>query len=683
MSKKAVILAFALAVSTAFADPCPQTSNTGNAPVSDSNLKTISTSAEAIKDLPDAPVPKIPGVKVVSMNAVPDEKGVIHKKPWIRIEFKLEGETGEQKPHIVHLIAMDFAAINDPKNPNHATALANINTAFNIYIQIINECQTTSSGASAANPGIAEGKFQTRANSKAVAISGSPGVASSCGPNTISQYYGFLNSNQNINFDSKIELGSMIMSRLSPLYGAKTMSSVTPMEQVWEALRTGLGQAGVCRDQHTFLAYTMNGLGFQEVGTLATDWNNGEETGGHVITFLKDPTSGQFIFANYEDFFSTGEKWLSDASRAAGQSLNSTSEANVTETGTTGKPVLHVTQTERQMALEGTLDRAADLDRPMLDISVGDEETEASFRKVLARSNKNAFGVYVVAAGADPSNPIAFGSAGISGKLETDKPITKNTELDLSLSTRMGFMDVHDQIPDNGHGRNEMSFVGDSKAEADFAWHTDGGNQGKVGVQAQFDANVVTTNLKLQAGFLPYDVIKVVAEDDPSKDVQFHGFSSFFLYGQSNWNTALALHHQDDAAGVKLTRTVHDGKVEFSTDTMVHDFAGNAIGVHNESDVTFKTQRHGDFSIGNDLGIVKPLSSDPYYVFAPVTDAFSFKYSKSTDHGEFDAYVKYRYENENTFTLMQKDFNDPSVWSLHPGTTFGITWRPKKKDDSQ
>ena len=640
-------LALAFAACTAFADPpCPPDA-TSNAPINDPNLKTISTATKATAELPNAP--GFSDAKIVSMKPQADDKGVVQKKPWIRIEFKIQGETEEQKPHVVSMIALDYQAINDPKNPNHAQAVADQTTAFNTYVQVINECPPKAT----------------------------------CGPTTLAQYTTLLQQSQSMTMGAKTQLLSMIGNQLDVLYNNNAGTSVTSMERVFQALRNFKTDAGECRDIPTFLAYTANALGLQDAGTLGGDWNNGYSTGSHVITEFRDPKTGNFFYVNYDQVYSTDSKYLSEASQIIAQHLNSTSSGTFVETGTAQgtKTLIVETKTSREMAIEDTVDRGSDLNRPMLDFSIGDLESEASFRKVLARSNKNDIGIYIMGAADRHDLPIEFGQAGVRGDFDKTKQLTDKTELEFKGTARVGFEDVHDKSP-TGDSRNEMGINGKGKFETDYSWKGDK-NQGHVGVQAEIDATLFSTNIRGQNGFSPYDVIKVVAVDDPTKNVEVHGFSSFFAYAASNWQTAITVHHQDDAAGVKLTKELDHGNAALTTDTTVHDFAGQAIGVNNETSATFKLRRAGDLTFGNQLGYVHNSGPSAFYTY-PVTGSVDFEYRKSLGNFELDADAQYHYNNHNTFTLMQQDYNDPAVWGVHPPKwTFGVTLRRKPADNSQ
>ena len=617
------LLAFVWA-QVALADPCPKdSSQLPNAPVPQSNLNALATASNAAASLPDSPD--------VTQQKIKNPK----KLPWYRITVKATGQTAIQKPQVVTLTL-------DPTNPNQQ---ADFTAALNMYNLIVLN-QT--------------GSPQTFDQMKAL-LKTTEGKQI-CNPQTKS----CVDNPNYLSFNAKAELLSMLGNQLDNLYNVKALGKITPLPTVFQALKTDTQNAGVCRDIHAFLAVACDSMGLKDAGTTGLEWNNGIATGGHVIAECKDPTTGNFIFINYDHIYRANTPYLSEAAQQASLASNAFSMLTNVNSGPVNDPRNHPTQDPRAGAILNEVDQAADLSQPRLSISLGTLENSVSVHAKIAGGNQNNIGVFGLAVENRQELPVQVGVAGVSAKVGGTEQLSNHLALQSNTTIKGGVIDVHDQYA--GQGRNETAVFVALDSETDLVWNTSK-NQGKVGVKAKFDDDLYLNARVLDPAF---DIISIVAVDNPSKKVQLHASSDYYVGTRTNYDITPGVTHTDDTVGVKVTQELAGGKVNVSNDFTYHTFAqSGAQGVQDRATASITTRKFGTCTAGADVGYVHNGSNDPFYDY-PMTGDVTADCEKVYGRVTIDAGGKYGFNKHNPFTLMQ-DGNPPGWTLTQPKWQGGVT----------
>jgi hypothetical protein len=642
-------------------------------------MQTYSSSLQAAAEIPDDPD---------TVLAKQQQAAIPPKKPWYQITANVQGQGGTTKLITKNFIAIDDAALDDPKNPGNAQATADLNAAFNVYMLLTDQSSgcsnapkpapTGSTTAHAANPSTTHAAAPPPSGAAGI-ISGPIQIQAQCGPQTFDQYLSTVSQTAStLNFNSKVELLSLLGDDLGNLYNNNAQNQITPLPTVFQALITNAANAGVCRDIHTFLAVTAKNLGFQDAGVTGLDWNNGSETTSHTIAQFKDPSNGKYVFINYGNVYEVNSTNMSEAAQMGAQVANPYTTAVETQTvDNNGNGRLHLDNTPRTQAIENTINQASNMDGPHLSISVGTLNNSVSAQTRLIGNNQNRVGVFGVAEdNHQGGDPVQFGASGVRVDVNRNIQTSQNTNVNLNGSGTGGVLDVHDTGV-TGNSRNSALLYGNANAQAAFNFQHSG-NTGQIGVSDHAQA---AKYLGSGNGVsISYQEISISALDNPTKNIQVHFKDTSFTAVTTEQNIAPTLHHSGDALGVQVTHQFDNGKVTVTNDTTGHYFAGGGIGINDAATLTANTQKHGDFSLGADCGTNINPGNDPFNSY-PTTCHVDASYDKALGNYDLQGNVQVS-TGHNTFVGMQGD--DPALtqpgFAVQPsGVTFGITLTRKPK----
>jgi hypothetical protein len=503
-----------------------------------------------------------------------------------------------------------------------------------------------------------------------------------CSPNTFQAYINLLKQNKGMDADAKFEyLSSFLGNTLDWLYNYNAGTKVTPLPTVFQALLTNAKNAGVCRDIHTFIAASGNALGLQ-CGTTGMDWkNNIGDTGGHVVAQCKDPSTGKYMFINYNDAFSVTSKTLSEANLQAVKDLNNyTTVVNTQSTvDANGNGSLHETQTAETIAIQQHLLDASNMNQPHFTIAIGNLQSSAGAQKKLMGDSDTNLGVFATGVMVTQGDPYQYAAGGVRGNVKVGTQLTDNTQAEVKATVVAGVMDVHAHTPEDtgtataGQSRNNAIYFATVDMQADYAWNEQK-NSGKVGAEFKEEAAAYVGTSPTD-GFLPMTQLNVFATDNPTKNVQIHFKNSGFISNQSNYQTPIVYHEQDAALGADVHKNLTaNGKVQLQTGGTVHDFDSNAVGLESQSKLTINKSSTSSFSLGADVGYVHNNSQDPYFDY-PVTCSAQADYQKTFSRGTLTASGTYNCNNHDAYTLMpQADMANPNGLVVQPKLQGGVTW---------
>jgi hypothetical protein len=570
-------------------------------------------------ELPDAPMPQT------------------QKKPWYQVTVNLSAQSAIQKTGVLDIVTLDYSILGSDDAVGNPQMVQDFGTADKLY-------------------GVITGT--------------SPGS-----PQTLAQLYTFLNSNKNITLNAKELLLGTLGNTLGGLYIHNDGFSVTSLSAVFSALKNNTDTAGVCRDIHTFIATAATALGLEDAGTMGTDWNNGMPTAGHVVAYFKDPTSGKFVFINYGDISETSSNYLSEAALQQSLNMATLSSVTVVESGTgTSNTVEHEMQNARTKAVFGLIHSSSNPDQPKLILSVGTLQNTVSFRDKIAGGPNNNLTGFAVAAEDREELPFQMAAAGIRENSAHTSKISNQVSVDVTSETEAGMIGAHDQTPSgnawNSAYRKQIGGFVNTQEEADIDVKT-GNNDAKIGVRAKGQ------DFFYPGAGNPFTIVSIVASDNPTKNIQIHGSMNAFLWGSTMQDESPRLQTMDDVAGVTISKQLDHGKVSVSNDLNVHALGGvgsGAVGVHDDSKLTYHSDKKGDFSVSTDVGYVHNDSGDVYYNY-PVTCNVKASWDKKVGKVSIDANAQYDCNDHNDFNEMQDDSpsSEPGATTTQPKEKVGIT----------
>lgn len=234
-----------------------------------------------------------------------------------------------------------------------------------------------------------------------------------------------LSSQKNIlSTDQKLLYLSMLGSMLGSGYDYSLTNS--NMESVFQNLRNGGRQGGICGDIHTYLSKAAEALGFTDAGINTLNWQQNGEIGGHWVMHFRDPKTGQYYIGNYSGIYATGATTLTEASDVSTRILAPLTGASAVE-GRPGIYHMYVPKTARWVENQIENAGAIHADEPIIRAQFGTTQNTVRFQTTGHESVK---GFYVHSERTESDGKYILDAAGISAATQETKTKAFNGAID-------------------------------------------------------------------------------------------------------------------------------------------------------------------------------------------------------------------------------------------------------------
>jgi hypothetical protein len=586
------------------------------------------------------------------------------KQPLYKISADILLQTGVKK-------TFTTSANFDPTLP---TATNDVNQALSLYLAV-----TTPTAAGISN-GVSAANKAAKTTAKAISgtgIGGGPIQATLPPPTDNASYVKYVQANCQgmTNNGKRAFIGMFMGTDLGDLYGGSRDGS---LDQTFNAIQ-GNGKPGQCGPIAQFMSETMTACGLPDSGVMSAIGHvNGQPDEGHYVAYYKDPTTGHYIVFNYGQGFDTNETRLTDAVEVANAQLGDSSRMSVVEQN--GK--MHMNHLISGAYIDGKLQLAEDLGpgHSHIEVNVGTIENSATVRASAQTAGGTKIGVFGTAVDTTEDHGLFFAAAGVTVQKDSTFAVSDKTQVNADIHASLGVMALHDTPPGvvlnalTGPNTVVEGFE-DLDVGAQVTHKSTNGNQFTVGVSGHGDGDFGTYVRP------PYDVIKITAEDSPSKTATIHVASVYNLTTPSPESTNLIFSHNYDSAGVAVQKQIKS--VNVKNDATVYALGGvespDGLGVRDQTEVS-KNVGKTQVGVTNDLTLVKTGAQNTFWQ-QPTTDLVGVEATRDTKIGTFQLGVTYRANQEQPGEEFRDNTGDVTDPDTHPSKAgFSLTWTSKPQN---